>query len=294
MENIPYKLYDTFCYNGEEIALFHIQYLYDIVDKFIIVESRETHSGHIKPFLYFEQNSQLFEPYKDKIELLVIDTFNCIKDLFENWNPEIWMSHLAYESWCREQYQRNYAYNYLQNQKGPYFVYCGDVDEIPHRNILNEFKNSFTNDYKYKSISDAIYFEMNFFYYNFKWIKTYKWYHAYITNDKCLQQYSLNYLRIGNKTHKTKYIQNAGWHCSFFQSYENIKRKCESFAHRECDKNDYKTIENIQRCFQYGYDIFKRGVLENLNEYTNTSTLPDGWEKLQRYILDIQQLASND
>ena len=70
MENIPYKLYDTFCYNGEEIALFHIQYLYDIVDKFIIVESRETHSGHIKPFLYFEQNSQLFEPYKDTIDIV--------------------------------------------------------------------------------------------------------------------------------------------------------------------------------------------------------------------------------
>lgn len=292
MENKTYKLFDTFCYNGEEIALYHIEYLYDIVDKFIIIESRETHSGHIKPFLYCEQNAQLFEPYKNKIEFLIIDSFDIIKESFENWSPEIWMSHLAYESWCREQYQRNYAYTYLQNQNSPYYVYSGDVDEIPNRDILSEFKNGFTNDYKYKIITDAIYLEMDFFYYNFKWIKLYKWYHAYITTDECLKKYSLNELRISS--HKNKHIKNAGWHCSFFQSSENIKRKCESFAHRECDQNQYKTQEHINNCFINGIDLFNRGVLENLKPNTITYTLPYGWEKIQNLILELQQERTND
>ena len=283
-----YKLYDTFCYNGEEIALFHIQYLYDIIDKFIIIESRETHSGHIKPFLYCERNSHLFEPYKAKIEFLIIDTFDKIKDTFENWKPEIWMSHLAYESWCREQYQRNYAYTYLKKQPGPYYVYCGDVDEIPNKNILINFKNTITN---YINVKDAIYLEMEFFYYNFKWKKIYNWYHAYITTDKCLNIYTLNQLRLFSN--KTQYIPKAGWHCSFFQSYENIKRKCESFAHRECDNEIYKTREHISECLINGIDIFNRGILENLKQYTELNNLPEGWEKIQRYILELQNI-SND
>ena len=80
-----------------------------------------------------------YSPQKDIHQLKIAyakNYFDKIKDTFENWKPEIWMSHLAYESWCREQYQRNYAYTYLKKQPGPYYVYCGDVDEIPNKNIL--------------------------------------------------------------------------------------------------------------------------------------------------------------
>jgi hypothetical protein len=283
-----YKIYDTFCYNGETIALFHIEYLYNTVDKFIIVESRETHSGNIKPFLYFEQNATLFAPYMDKIHYLIIDTFSSLKETFENWKPEIWMTQISYESWCREQYQRNYAMNYLKEQPGPYYVYCGDVDEIPNREILQNFKNDFAGDYTYRNITDAIYLEMKFFYYNFNWKKVYNWYHAYITSDQCLKTYSLNDLRLFSN--KMKYISNGGWHCSYFQSYEDIKRKCESFAHREFNHECYKTIEHINNCLLNGTDLFNRGEFEDLKEFTDSRYLPEGFEKIQAIILELQQI----
>ena len=284
MEKTTYKLYDTFCYNGEEIALFHIQYLYDIVDKFIIIESRETFSGNIKPFLYSEQNIELFKPYISKIEFIIIDSID-FSD-FENWKPEEWMYNKAYNSWYREEYQRNYVINYLKHIKEPYYIYCGDIDEIPNKYILQNIKN---NSALYNTITNAIYFEMIFLYYNFKWKKIYNWYHAYITTSKCLENNTINRLRITKN--KQNYIPNAGWHCSYFHSYENIKRKCESFSHTEFNNDIYKSQNHIIQCILEGKDLFKRGIVEDLKEFNETYMLPDGWEKLQNYILDIQQLA---
>jgi hypothetical protein len=65
----------SFPYNGEPAALLHIEYLYDIVDMFIIVEARWTFTGRRKPYLYFYKNYRSFLPYAKKIHFLLIDSF---------------------------------------------------------------------------------------------------------------------------------------------------------------------------------------------------------------------------
>lgn len=68
----------SFPYNGEPVALLHIEYLYDWVDMFIIVEARWTHSGLKKPYLYFYKNYRSFLPYAKKIHFILIDSFPSI------------------------------------------------------------------------------------------------------------------------------------------------------------------------------------------------------------------------
>lgn len=55
------KLIDSFTYFNEiELLQVRLEYLYDIVDEFLIVESNRTHTGNAKPF-HLREN-------KDKIQ----------------------------------------------------------------------------------------------------------------------------------------------------------------------------------------------------------------------------------
>ncbi|MFX1500550.1 MAG: hypothetical protein ACFFDH_06240 [Promethearchaeota archaeon] len=74
------KVYDCFIFFNEiEILDIRFNELDPYVDFFVIVESRETHSG-LKKDLYFEKNKHLFEKYSDKIIYIVMDSLT---------NPEI-------------------------------------------------------------------------------------------------------------------------------------------------------------------------------------------------------------
>lgn len=58
---------DTFPYNGEMVAELRLKHLFRDVDEFIVVESRLTHSGKKKDFLYVERDWKSFEPYLSKV-----------------------------------------------------------------------------------------------------------------------------------------------------------------------------------------------------------------------------------
>ena len=62
---------DTFPYNGEMVAELRLKHLFSDVDEFIVVESRVTHSGKQKDFLYVERDWKSFEPYLSKVRACV-------------------------------------------------------------------------------------------------------------------------------------------------------------------------------------------------------------------------------
>jgi len=275
MSSVQYKIYDTFSYNGEEIALIRVQYLYNTIHTFIIIEARETHSGGIKTELYFEKNKVLFAPYMDKIKYIIIDSFDIIKKIPEYnknmlWKPEIWMLPTSYDSWCREHYQRDFASEYLNSlpKNEDYLLYCGDVEEIPCKSIFKDLKNIYTE-------GGLIHLEMSIYIYNYKWKKIYKWCYPFITTRKNLAKYSLTKLRNMMPTNDSPYIINGGWKCMYFQSYDEIYRMIESSSHREYDDDKYKNIFHIKSCIENGKDIFNRGCLENGIENKDLDNLPE-------------------
>ena len=60
-------LVDSFLFFQElDLLEIRLEYLYPIVDKFIIVEARQSFTGQIKGFI-FEKNIKRYKKYSDKI-----------------------------------------------------------------------------------------------------------------------------------------------------------------------------------------------------------------------------------
>lgn len=254
------KIYviDTFSFNGEEIVKERLKYLYKYVDEFVIVEARQTHSGVVKEFLYKDKYSDWFLPYQDKIHWYIIDRFPEItQEWLKMYSVHDWMKN-NHEHWYREAYQRDIVSTYIETKYKmvDYIIHVSDADEIPNASIFMQ-NGLLPQIYDYLEDGEAIYEEMLFFYYNLSWMKREKWYRAYIlrkgmlSNDK-----TFTYWRVHHPPKQV--LQNAGWHCSYFMSPEELKRKLNSFAHRECDLPEYNNLEYIQSCITTGRDIFQR------------------------------------
>jgi hypothetical protein len=118
-------LVDSFPINQEvELALFRIQYLYSLVDRFIVAESRFTHKGHAKD-LNFTQLLQFRPDLQSKVEVLEISL---------NPNNDYWKNEIS----TREQIQV-YIFSKYPNC---HFI-LSDLDEIPSREQLQNLKSSF-------------------------------------------------------------------------------------------------------------------------------------------------------
>jgi beta-1,4-mannosyl-glycoprotein beta-1,4-N-acetylglucosaminyltransferase len=268
---MPAKVIDCIPYNGDLMALFRMQYLWDVVDEFIITEARETHTGHQKPGLFLDEYAALLAPYKSKLTSLIIDKF-----------PEPPAEVVAQRNisgmrtdpvaWFREKYQRNYAQSYLQQKTEPFVVIVCDADEVPTRDAVQVFRG------KYEKLDTRVKLEMSFFYYSTQWIKPEVWYGAYAINDRGLKNASLDDMRVQPKQ---AYLKNAGWHFSYFMSEDDIERKVRSFAHTEYSGAEFRARDWIDHCRRTGTDLYKRGTTQDCIPYDGRP-LPDGIIDFQR------------
>ena len=276
---------DTFSYNGEPIVKLRLQTLYNHVDTFIIVESWYTHAGDKKPFLYFEEHKDVFAPYMDKIKFLLIDKFPEPTDEWMTNTRRGYVQPCSSEAWFRENYQRDYAVNYIiSNIEGPYIVFVCDVDEIPFKSTIGIAKGA------HHHMSKPCYLEMEMFYYDFRWKKPYKWYMSFVVNETSIKGASVSDMRT--ITSKDLVIRTAGCHCSYFFDVDGIIRKLKSFAHREFGSGGYLDQDKIKRCLEDGTDLFSRGDVENCQNCP-TVTLP-GNMNARNDLVELHTIWSNN
>jgi beta-1,4-mannosyl-glycoprotein beta-1,4-N-acetylglucosaminyltransferase len=279
------KLFDSFPYNGEPVVELRLQHLAPHVDKFIIVEARQTHSGIRKDRLYIEEFADVFAPYTDKILFIIIDEFPAMPKDWPDTQKEAYMHPDAYESWYRERYQRDIVKSYLLAKftQEPFLLICSDADEIVYAEVARDLTK------QYFAFQEPIYLEMKFYYYHFGLQKSFHWHMAYVLNDLGVQRASsLSALRTSSK--KTQFIANAGWHASYFFNVKNLQRKLESFAHRECDMPQHKTRAFLRKCLKDGIDISNRGASEDCLRVA-TNTLPLSFQQFQQKLLFLQQYS---
>ncbi len=275
---------DTFSYNGEPIVELRLEYLSDVVDLFIIVEARYTHSGDKKEGLYIEKHASVFQPYKEKIKFIVVDEFPTMPQDWPEKYAESYMTPQSYEAWFRERYQRDITGQYLlENYKEEnYIVIASDADEIVRKELVAQLPR------EYFAFRDPVYFGMNFYYYHFQWKKKFPWYHAFVVSDLGLSKHSLSYYRTNAV--KSKVIHDAGWHASYFFNSKDLQRKLESFAHRECDQKNHKDRSFIRACIQDGKDISQRGEAEDLL-WDSMQGLPTLFQEFQKKLLFLQEYS---
>lgn len=112
-------IYDCFTFFNElDLLEIRLNILKDVVDKFVLVEAGETHTGKPKPF-YFKANEERFGAFKDKIIYVGIDKFPA-----------------GHDAWWNENYQRNMILEGLKYAKPDDVIMISDLDEIPKPTIV--------------------------------------------------------------------------------------------------------------------------------------------------------------
>ncbi len=233
-------IYDCFPFNNElDILDRRLAELYDVVDRFVIVEASKTHSGNPKPY-HFKDNLARYEKYLNKVTHIMIDDYPEVPD-----NATV-----TDKSWSIERHQRECIMRGLTNCKDNDIIIISDADEIPNKKVIAD---SYT--YSYAIIG----LEMDLYYYNENTLAKDKWREARITTYSRLKEVGPCAIR-----YSTPYwtIPNAGKHLSYFGDVDQIIKKIENTAHQEYNKPEFKDPEVIKRLIEEGKDIFQRPNIE--------------------------------
>lgn len=198
-------------YNELDLLELRLQELWDVVDRFGIIESPMTFSGRPKP-LFLSDAWTRFKPYESKISR-IIAAYPPNHPAPEN-NP-------AFPCWTREHYQREFQ-GCFPFSDDDILTVC-DVDEIPHPLAYKIFDPA-------NGIGTL---KQMFFHY---WIDgvlkdTHDW--PKICTGKSLRELGPGLVRhAGFKNDITsQIISPGGWHFSYLGDLEFIRNKITSFSH---------------------------------------------------------------
>ena len=241
------KIIDCTTYYSEDLMLdIRFNILNEFVDKFIIVESKFSHSGQPKK-LNFDINK--FQKFKDKIEYLIIENEpDGIIENIEN-SSEIKRKN----SLLRIEQSYNFIMNALDDVDDNDLVCLSDNDEIPN----------FNSEYFKKSNNDIFIFKQLFFYYKFNlFYDLIPWYGTKACRKKKLLSFSwLRNLKnkkypfwrvdtlFSNLKHMNlQIVEDGGWHFTNIKTAKDIYTKLSNFGHHNEFDVSGISVEDIQKC----------------------------------------------
>jgi beta-1,4-mannosyl-glycoprotein beta-1,4-N-acetylglucosaminyltransferase len=116
-------IYDCFTfYNELDLLQVRLHELYDVVDRFVLVEASQTFQGNPKP-LHYKENEQAFARYADKIIHVIVD--------FPPGDLAARVSTRPGNTiWARQHYQRDQIARGLTEASPNDLIIVSDVDEI--------------------------------------------------------------------------------------------------------------------------------------------------------------------
>ena len=198
------------------------------VDKFVIAESKYSHSGEKKKLNF---NINKFSEFKKKIIYLAID--NEPKDIIYQTKNIAFVENEVDKrtnSVKRITYQRNRLMDCLTDAKGDDYILYSDNDEIPDLENFNFETNQ----------SKILIFKQKLFYYKFNlFFDRINWYGTkgckkkdllsitWLRNIKTKKYpiYRLDTIFSKNKYTKVKIIENGGWHFTQLKTPKDIEIK---------------------------------------------------------------------
>lgn len=223
-------IYDGFIYYNEPDQLeIRLNELYEVVDKFVLVEAKYTHSNIPKP-LYFEENKERFAKFLDKIEHIVVENFDGCKC-----------------NWEREKAQRDAIALGFKDCKPDDVIIVSDSDEIPSKKALLACKDK-------PGIKVLEQLQYNFFL-------------NYINSKERIWRRGprvLFYKDFEGSADSVRYTQgdlipDGGWHFTFLGGIKSVKNKIMNFSHQEYNTKYYLDEERLTTQIYEGKDIFERG-----------------------------------
>tara|TARA_A100001015_G_scaffold221359_1_gene249106 strand:+ start:4698 stop:5567 length:870 start_codon:yes stop_codon:yes gene_type:complete len=278
-------------YFDEEIVLdLRLNILDKYVDFFVIVESNFTHKGDKRKLRF---NHEKFKKFKDKIIYIIYDDLpKDIEEIINDDNKNEKSRKYILNAAHRENGQRNFILNGLQEATDEDMILVSDVDEIPNLSNI---------DFK-KIQQKLILFKQEMFYYKFnlklpnliwtgtkackkKYLETPQWLRN--IKDRKYPLYRIDTIFSKTKYIDIKFIENGGWHFSNIKTASEIEHKLKSYLHhREFDENPMteSEINEIIQSKQAIYDLKVDKKVNKIGEGSKLEKYP--LEKLPKFLQD--------
>ena len=277
------KIFDCFMYFDEEVVLdLRLNTLNDYVDYFIIVESTFTHRGDKRKLRF---NLEKFKKFEKKIVYLVYDESpSNIEEVLSDDNHDEKSRKYILNAVYRENGQRDFLINGLQNADSEDLILVSDVDEIPNLENFNQ-RNIKNKIILFKQ--DMFYYKFNLKLPNLIWTGTKACKKKILQSPQWLRNikdrkypfYRLDTIFSKKKYINIEFINNGGWHFSNIKTASEIEHKLKSYLHhREFDENPMSENE-INKIIENKQAIYDLKVDKRINK------IGDG-SKLENYSLD--------
>ena len=223
------KIFDCFMYFDEEIVLdLRLNTLNEYVDFFVIVESIYNHRGEERKLLF---NANKFKKFEKKIIYLIYkENPKEIEKIFDNDNRGEKSRKYILNASLRENGQRNFIINGLNEANDDDIILISDVDEIP--NLENFSKEKFNQKIALFK-QDMFYYKFNLKLPNLIWsgtkackkkeLKSPQWLRN--IKDRKYPIYRLDTFFSDTKFINIKFVNNGGWHFSNIKTASEIEHK---------------------------------------------------------------------
>ena len=238
---------DAFSYfNEEELLELRLNYLGDLVDKFLIVEANLTHQGKKKGWNLEKLLKDKFSKFNEKIIYYKKEINLAEVDKEIGWGGE----RNGMLSWKIENFQRNSITDKTNEFDENSIILISDLDEIPSRESIKFIKGC---DFQF---IQPLVFDQKLFRLNCNYLIKEKWLGTVAVLNKVFKKYSPQFFRTNIKGFSM--IANSGWHFSSFGGVDRVIKKFDAFAHTEFNTEQFKDKNHIKNCINSGEDIFKR------------------------------------
>ena len=241
------KIFDCTTFYSEDLMMdVRFNVLNEYVHKFIVVESKYSHSGNPKK-LNFDINN--YKKFKDKIIYLVIE--NEPEGIKSFKNDELSSSIKRMNSLKRIELSYDYMLHGVKESTDDDLIILSDNDEIPNLSS-NQFKSS---------KMDIIIFKQLFFYYKFNLLydRIY-WFGSKACKKKKLKSFSwlrnlknkkYPFWRIDSFFSKTKesnleIISDGGWHFTNVKSPKDLYEKLINYGHHNEFEDAAYSLEDVK------------------------------------------------
>tara|TARA_B100000029_G_C17460999_1_gene918527 strand:- start:212 stop:1111 length:900 start_codon:yes stop_codon:yes gene_type:complete len=233
-------------WNENDLYELRLNQHWDFVDKFIVTEAGETHTGNRKPFNF---DHDRFKKYKSKI---IYSKFNSFEEEINN-NTYLLDNYSVHDrsakgqnttDWIRDHFQGNYPLKVLMEQEAQDedIIYISSSDEILKQDAFEEAIKRFENNKTFPLISGATKqslgmfrpafgFILDLYVYKFN-LKSEQTPVAMITEVDTIKKILPSTMRaLALHTHDD--IPDAGWHFSWLDDAggKKVLQKQKNWAH---------------------------------------------------------------
>jgi len=225
-----------------EVAMWRLRYeeLCDVVDRFVVVEALQTHSGHRKDLVFLP-------PPDGPVTMWVVDLCDTGDGIPATRR--------------REMTQRNAIADALRTLDLPddAIILISDVDEIPRANVVRAIRAQGIPD------GHVLVFQQRLYYYQVSTVEVGgpRWLGTRAARWADVRAMTPHVIRYGLGTGDQLYprytvLPDAGWHFSYFGGVEQVQTKLRAFVHQELVTDMTLDGERIARRMAASHDLYDR------------------------------------